>query len=728
MTRPATQPPPDRPQRALILRVPGHESAINAHRLARTAEQAGLSVCMAPYWPDGEQPWREEEPLLLQDIGSAPRLSGFAFKKQFGFDLDLVDLSLHLFATEPGTPDTVLPETIWSQKLRGVAATAQALFRRTKAEIIFVPHGAEVISRILAVVASMEDRKLLFWESGFFPNHLYVDPKAPHFFRGAAGIDALPLPGTPTPRARAFRDQWIADRRSKYPQPQSQQQLLTEWLSQDPRPVLFMAGQVPTDANAVVGLDSFETLDELYRAALDHVPEGWRILYKPHPLASHDPLVEAQLPPERFLRLDVDVHAALQACDAVLTHSSNVGLEALLYGKPVLTLGRPIYSERDLTISLPHPRVLKTVLAGATPPPPPASETVLTFLDLVLDEALIADGAGDALRHRIDRTVAGAPQEPRLQWYGASIRALAEAARALHDELRTWRRLDRALDVLAPTHRQTLERHIGLQAMEPHRFGGPITPRNRYAAPLMPDLDDFLGQEAAYSDVRLEHCIDPVRAVRNSSASTVFSLPSPSSVDENAIQRLNENDISEIARLSNRQISIIGILDSKYSDKNLSSTWILTSPANERPTGSVSYKKISLPIEAFDLTEKNGDAFTPRRYECKFKIDIPPGKWRISWNVKKRSKLETLIYRAYVFLDPRGKNHAVVKWRERFKGSSRVIKKTLFEFGALSVSARRGAEYELRLSLPMRHGSDMNALVDLCGVTLHPQPITAMRD
>ena len=170
--------------------MPGHESAINAHRLARTAEQAGLSVFMAPYWPDGEQPWREEEPLLLQDIGSAPRLSGFAFKQQFGFDLDLVDLSLHLFATEPVTPDMVLPETIWSQKLRGVAATAQAFFRRTKAEIIFVPHGAEVISRILAVIASMEGRKLLFWESGFFPNHLYVDSKAPHFFRGAAGIDA----------------------------------------------------------------------------------------------------------------------------------------------------------------------------------------------------------------------------------------------------------------------------------------------------------------------------------------------------------------------------------------------------------------------------------------------------------------------------------------------------------------------------------------------------------
>lgn len=727
MTRPAAKPPPDRPQRALILRVPGHESAINAHRLARTAEQAGLSVFMAPYWPDGEQPWREEEPLLLQDIGSAPRLSGFAFKQQFGFDLDLVDLSLHLFATEPVTPDMVLPETIWSQKLRGVAATAQALFHRTKAEIIFVPHGAEVISRILAVIASMEGRKLLFWESGFFPNHLYVDPKAPHFFRGAAGIDALPLSGTPTPRARAFRDQWIADRRSKYPQPQSQQQALTEWLSQDPRPVLFMAGQVPTDANAVIGLDSFETLEELYRAALDHVPEGWRILYKPHPLAPRDPLAEAQLPPERFLRLDVDVHAALQACDAVLTHSSNVGLEALLYGKPVLTLGRPIYSERNLTISLAHPRLLKTALGGAAPLAP-ASEAVMAFLDLVLDEALITDGAGDALRRRIDQAIAGANQESRLQWYGASTQALAEAAKALHEELRTWRRLDRALDALAPAHRQTLEHHVGLQAMEPHRFGGPIAPRDRYAAPLMPDLDDFLGLEAAYSDVRLEHCIDPVRVVRNSSTSTVFSLPSPSSVDENAIQRLNENDISEIARLSNRQIFIIGILDANYSDKNMSSTWILTPAANKPQKRTVSYKKISIPVESFDLIEKNGDEFTQRRYECKLKIDIPPGKWRISWNIKKRNKIETLIYRAYAFLDPRVKNHAVVKWRERFKGSSRVVKKTLFEFGALSVSARRGAEYELRLSLPMRHGSDMSALVDFCGVTLHPQTITAIRD
>src|SRR5690606_11861089 len=152
-------------------------------------------------------------------------------------------------------------------------------------------------------------------------------------------------------------------------------------------------------------------------------------------------IIDARMDSGRFLSLNVDIHDALRASDVVLTHSSNVGLEALLLGKPVLCLGRPIYATKGLTIDLDHPRdVTKALEAGA--PPCPQDETILGLLDNVLSHALIADGDIETLRQRIAQAKPGSPQTSRLPWYSTTVNALAEAAKSIEVGLRTRGRLD----------------------------------------------------------------------------------------------------------------------------------------------------------------------------------------------------------------------------------------------------------------------------------------------
>lgn len=661
---------------------------------------------MAPYWPDGQPAWPEEMPLLETDIASAPRLSAFAFQRRFGFDLDLADLSAHLLATEQPTPDLVLPETTWRQRLRGVAATAAERIRESDTDVVFIPHGAEVVSRILAQVASTLGRRVLFWESGFFPGHLYLDPQAPHFFRGAARIDGLQLSSSPTPRARIFRDRWKAERQSKYPQNGGNHQALARWLFSDARPVLLLPGQVPTDANAVVGLGPFATLDDIYRRALSSIPSSWRVLYKPHPLAPRDPLAGTPSS-DRFLSLDIDIHDAIEASDAVLVHSSNVGLEALLHGKPVLTLGRPIYAGRGLTIDLEHHGGLTASLETAAVSAPP-EKAVIAFLDLILDEALLADGDGEMLMRRVEQAAPGIAQPSYLRWYGESVQALVQACSALHEALRTQVRLDRALETLSPEHLETLANRVGLDALEPHRFGGPAVARNRYAPPPMPDLDQALGVEAVYSDLRLEDCTDPamVMASIEEGIIQVFSVPGPSTTPNDSIHAFSEDDLMHLARLVGLPARIGGLTDAEYAPSASARVWLLiTGMEGAEPPqhGPVTFRRWHIPFEAFTLADSaqrpaadliTAPSTTKHAVYGPF-ISLPSGAWRAAWTPPRASNVFQHVQTAVNFVS--GKRDALfVEWVEHIDAEQEVVARTLFATGTLDVITRANALYEFR--------------------------------
>jgi hypothetical protein len=87
------------------------------------------------------------------------------------------------------------------------------------------------------------------------------------------------------------------------------------------------------------------------------LPHGWDLVTKEHPMAigrTPQSLLKrlTQMPNVRVVSPQSNSHDLIQQARAVVVISSTVGLEALLYDKPVLTLGEPFYSGFGITVDL----------------------------------------------------------------------------------------------------------------------------------------------------------------------------------------------------------------------------------------------------------------------------------------------------------------------------------------------------------------------------------------
>jgi hypothetical protein len=508
-------------RRALIFRLPGRESAENARLLAGTVRTAGFDPSIVPYWNDGEALGERENCAFLLDSGlhSAPRLSDFAFRNRFGFSLDLVDLSAHSFAINDVRTDTVLMESVWSQHLRGVAAAADELIAHQRPQVVFIAHGAEVVSRILAVMASQRRVPRVYWESPFFSGYHFVDPYAPHFFRGSSRLDKIWPPGSSLQadqatmrQTTAFVDEWQHERRSKYPQISDEHQLaaLRNWSGEDTGPILFVPGQVAFDANVAVSLRNYPNLAAIYERLFHRLPAGWRAVFKPHPKG---PKTQWNLAQSERIRVvsDVSIHDLFAVSSAVATHSSNVGLEALMAGLPVIAWGDPIYARKGLTIDLADVDTIADALLPDSLQAHPR-EQVLSLVDRILNECLVPENDGAAMAHVID-TACCDPPEPRLPYYGRDAQALAHATRGLQERLSTTGTIGIALEQLAPDDRMTLQRRFGEDLLA-HTFGGPRTdtrgPRYRGVEPDLTSLfRETLGEEVILAEADLHNCYNP---------------------------------------------------------------------------------------------------------------------------------------------------------------------------------------------------------------------------
>lgn len=89
----------------------------------------------------------------------------------------------------------------------------------------------------------------------------------------------------------------------------------------------------------------------------DALPPGFDLVAKEHPMAiGHNPLRLLrrlrERPNVRLVHPKTSSHELIRESAAVAVISSTVGLEALLYRKPVLTLGEPFYAGYGVTLDL----------------------------------------------------------------------------------------------------------------------------------------------------------------------------------------------------------------------------------------------------------------------------------------------------------------------------------------------------------------------------------------
>jgi hypothetical protein len=97
--------------------------------------------------------------------------------------------------------------------------------------------------------------------------------------------------------------------------------------------------------------------DAIIEQIADALPQGWDLVLKEHPMSigRNELGMLARLRAIENVRL-VDPytssHDLMQAAEAIAVISSTVGLEALMYGKPVMTLGQPFYAGYGVTLDV----------------------------------------------------------------------------------------------------------------------------------------------------------------------------------------------------------------------------------------------------------------------------------------------------------------------------------------------------------------------------------------
>jgi capsular polysaccharide biosynthesis protein len=102
----------------------------------------------------------------------------------------------------------------------------------------------------------------------------------------------------------------------------------------------------------------------LIEQVADYLPQGMDVVIKEHPLSigrNSMPLIHrlTRRPNIHLVEPRTSSHDLIQRARAVAVISSTVGLEALLYGRPVLTLGQPFYSGYGVTLDVDSFRVLQ---------------------------------------------------------------------------------------------------------------------------------------------------------------------------------------------------------------------------------------------------------------------------------------------------------------------------------------------------------------------------------
>jgi len=226
---------------------------------------------------------------------------------------------------------------------------------------------AEIVARKLGLpVVRLEDGFLRSVEPGTEPplslvwddQGIYYDASQP------CRLDALlarTLGLAEKARARDLIRRWRAGRVSKYNHARERNY-------QHLRPYVLVVDQTFGDASVKYGHADANSFDTMLKSALEKFPVH-RIVLKTHPdvvagrkLGYFSESAEAQSERVEWLGDNVHAPALLEHADAVFCVTSQMGFEALIWGKETHVFGMPFYAGRGLTVdALPAPEFRETV-------------------------------------------------------------------------------------------------------------------------------------------------------------------------------------------------------------------------------------------------------------------------------------------------------------------------------------------------------------------------------
>ncbi len=200
-------------------------------------------------------------------------------------------------------------------------------------------NGAHYKQRALIDYCGASEIKLLYLELGFLPNTMAIDS------HGVNYNNSLPR------HADFYRDY----------QPRGES-LLTELVKRPPRTevgdeielpehYIFVPFQVYDDTQVLVHspwVRSMEDFHQLLEDSVAALPEGWSFVVKEHPTSTRSYRQLHDRHPRVIFANANNTQQLIEGAELVVTINSTAGIEALMLGRPVLTVGKACYNVKGL--------------------------------------------------------------------------------------------------------------------------------------------------------------------------------------------------------------------------------------------------------------------------------------------------------------------------------------------------------------------------------------------
>ncbi|MBK1721836.1 capsular polysaccharide export protein, LipB/KpsS family [Thiocystis violacea] len=279
---------------------------------------------------------------------------------------------------------------------------------RTRPTGIFLWNGSGLAAAITEQLARARGIPLVFGENGYLPNTLQLDPQGVNAFSvigqdiGLDAIRALPYTAEQIQELDALLDAYRAGNTPKRTPPTGGRvrpsplayliQAWDDWREREPsvkgnrlipreipplpERFVFFPLQVRSDSQLTIHSPLYgNRLDAAIAdldAALRVIDPTLKLVIKLHPAdlgkTDYDPVVRRH--PHLIWVGGGDVRAILRRAACVVTVNSTVGIEGMIYGKPVVALGDNFYVREGLVHPVRDTAELSDRLRGALEAPP----------------------------------------------------------------------------------------------------------------------------------------------------------------------------------------------------------------------------------------------------------------------------------------------------------------------------------------------------------------------
>lgn len=244
----------------------------------------------------------------------------------------------------------------------------QLVLKRAKADLIVVWNGLSLPTAAALAAARSLGMHTLVMENGLLPNTITADPKGVNFANSLVGKTAdFYRAYTPSPEQKQVLAGLTLIGRAPRKRPARSSMTLERELEAIGSGFIFFPFQVHDDSQILLYSPRYRSMLEALKAIVDANEKCLRIVVKEHPsdlgrINYHGKL--AGLPNVLAVQ-NVPTAELLRRSRIVVTINSTVGIEALLLGKPVVTLGNAFYNVPGLVfpaVDRPLSEVLREAL------------------------------------------------------------------------------------------------------------------------------------------------------------------------------------------------------------------------------------------------------------------------------------------------------------------------------------------------------------------------------